>query len=239
MKKFLRKIKRALVSIYKSFHYLKKKNCGKNNLLVPTRVISKKTSVIFTKKSMNNVFEIGENTLFANSRVLINGKNNKITIGKNCKIKENTYIEIVGDNCSIDIGDNVYIRGVNISLCPNNNHLVIGGGSFISYGCVIGVSEETTITIGKELMCSSDVMIRSSDGHLVTKDGIQINKGKDVVIEDHVWLNPSSTILKGAYIPRNSIVSSYTLVNKKYDEPNVLLAGQPAEIKKRGINWVQ
>ncbi|MBR4891899.1 MAG: hypothetical protein IKZ34_01820 [Alphaproteobacteria bacterium] len=45
------------------------------------------------------------------------------------------------------------------------------------------------------------------------------------------------TILKGTKIPDNCIVGARSLVNKKFDEPNVILVGIPAVIKKRGIQW--
>lgn len=44
-------------------------------------------------------------------------------------------------------------------------------------------------------------------------------------------------ILKGAYIPNNSIVGAMSLVNKAFDEQNIMLAGTPARIINHDVSW--
>ena len=63
------------------------------------------------------------------------------------------------------------------------------------------------------------------------------NKDIGIVIGNHVWIARRSMILKGVTIPDNSIISSYTLVNKRFVEQNTIIAGIPAKVVKRQINW--
>lgn len=42
---------------------------------------------------------------------------------------------------------------------------------------------------------------------------------------------------KNTKIPDNSIVGWGSIVTKVFNEPNIILAGIPAKIVKRGINW--
>lgn len=44
-------------------------------------------------------------------------------------------------------------------------------------------------------------------------------------------------ILKGSQISNNTVVGAGTIVTKKYEEPNCILAGNPAKIVKRNIDW--
>ena len=43
--------------------------------------------------------------------------------------------------------------------------------------------------------------------------------------------------MKGAKIPNNCIVGANSLVNKEFFEENCLIAGTPAKIIKKGVNW--
>ena len=44
-------------------------------------------------------------------------------------------------------------------------------------------------------------------------------------------------ILKNTKISDNSIIGAGAIVNKKFEEKNVIIAGVPAGIIKRNINW--
>jgi len=44
-------------------------------------------------------------------------------------------------------------------------------------------------------------------------------------------------IFKGAKVSDNSIVGANSVINKKFVEENVVIAGNPAKIIKRGVNW--
>ena len=54
---------------------------------------------------------------------------------------------------------------------------------------------------------------------------------------DFLWIGARTMVLKGAQIPSNSIVGACALVNKEFTEENTVLAGIPAKIIKRNVNW--
>ena len=69
-------------------------------------------------------------------------------------------------------------------------------------------------------------------------DGIPFGGPQDVILEDDVWIMSRVTILKGSYIAKGSAVAANSLVNKKFTQNNILIAGSPAKILKENIKWV-
>lgn len=65
----------------------------------------------------------------------------------------------------------------------------------------------------------------------------QMNHSKKIVIEDNVWIGCRNTILKGTVIKKDSVVGANSLVVNKFEEENILIAGNPAHIKRRNIYW--
>ncbi|MCB6663487.1 hypothetical protein LI167_09075 [Phocaeicola dorei] len=56
-------------------------------------------------------------------------------------------------------------------------------------------------------------------------------------IGKYVWIGKDVKIGKNTKIPDDSIVGWGSIVTKVFHEPNIILAGIPAKIIKRGINW--
>jgi acetyltransferase-like isoleucine patch superfamily enzyme len=146
--------------------------------------------------------------LYGNSKIII--KSSKY---------ENRCIDVDGiiNKCSLEIESDFYVNG----------------------NLKIEFTEESGVRIGQDCMFSYGITIRTGDGHKIRdlKTGEILNKNDDVIIGNHVWVASMVTILKGTKIPDNCIVGARSLVNKKFDEPNVILVGIPAVIKKRGIQW--
>lgn len=67
--------------------------------------------------------------------------------------------------------------------------------------------------------------------------GEPINFAQSIEIGKHVWVGKDVKIGKNTKIPDNSIVGWGSIVTKVFNEPNIILAGIPAKIVKRGINW--
>ena len=169
----------------------------------------------------------------------INGSNNLIELKEPFNFKD-LSINMYGDNNVLKIDENSRFLHARINLNSGTN-VRIGKGFTCCSGLVIrnkhalGVS----IRIGNDCMFSENVHIRSTDGHTIfDKDTLEpINKPENIVIGDHVWLGDAVCVLKGSIIPDNSVVGAKAVVTKAFDEPNVILAGIPARIIKRNINW--
>ena len=68
--------------------------------------------------------------------------------------------------------------------------------------------------------------------------GKRINPAKSITVGDRVWLGNNTTVLKGAVISNDSIVATGSIVTKFFSESNVILAGNPAVVVKKGIRWI-
>ena len=64
-----------------------------------------------------------------------------------------------------------------------------------------------------------------------------MNFAQSIEIGKHVWIGKDVKIGKNVKIADNSIVGWGSIVTRKFDEPNVIIAGTPAKIVRRGINW--
>lgn len=98
---------------------------------------------------------------------------------------------------------------------------------------------ELSVSIGDDCMFSAEICIYSTDGHAIYDINTNeiLNRGKDVVIGNHCWVGRRAAFLKGAKISNNTVVGFGSIVNKQFNESNVVLAGTPASIVTRSVGW--
>lgn len=165
----------------------------------------------------NNYVEIELPSKFISSAIVIDGDNNKFILKstKHRVIRYTTFGLEGGSQIAIGSGLSVY-RDVNIVAKNGKN-----------------------ITIGDECMFAREIMIRNNDGHIILdrKTGEVINPPEDIVIGDNVWVGMRVMVLKGAVIPKGAVVGAMSMVNKKFDEENILIAGAPAEKIRSDVEW--
>lgn len=94
------------------------------------------------------------------------------------------------------------------------------------------------IKIGSECLFA-DGVLWTGDWHTIydCNDGKVLNPNADICVGNHVWLARGSLLLKGTKIADNSIVGARSVVNKKFEQTNVVVAGVPARIVKENVNW--
>ena len=189
----------------------------------------------------------------------IRGHNNKVKVkGNIIGLKKN----IIGDNNLVEI-NNSTVRNSTIKIRGNGNHLVIEEGCTIGKGCsfwlegnnnTIIIGKKTTMTmrchfnaqehdtkiiVGEDCMFSNTIIVRTSDSHpIYDKEGNRINPAKDIIIGKHVWIAPSSVIMKGANIGDGCIIGSHSMVNKNVPS-NSLSVGMPSKVVKEGVVWTR
>lgn len=164
-------------------------------------------------------------------------KGNKILIGENTKIR-NSFIKIRGKNQVLKIDDGVNLNRVNIEIRGNNNKIHIDKNTIIGKNVYISAKESyVNVLIGKDCMFSRNIDILTSDGHSILKNNKRINLAQDIIIGDKVWIADEVTILKGSTIKNGCIIGTKSLVNKKFNEKNSLIAGVPAKVLKSDVEW--
>jgi acetyltransferase-like isoleucine patch superfamily enzyme len=141
---------------------------------------------------------------------------------------------IIGNNCTINSGDNFNIIGRQ----QKNTFWVEG---LLTIGDNVGMSCSSficnhEIEIGNNVTIGGNVVIYDTDFHSLNPE-IRLNKRKDkknakwgkVVICDNAFIGAHSTILKGVTIGQNSIVGACSVVTKNIPA-NEVWAGNPAKL---------
>lgn len=175
-------------------------------------------------------------------KVSVRGKNNKIYV--NSDMDENSRISLIvfGDNNIIKINTRRFINadivvGLN-DVNIHNSFLLIDDDTSIN-GVKILMSESgSRVVIGKDCMFSSGVEMWCSDTHCVLDlQGNLLNVGKFIEVGNHVWVGKDVHFTKNTKVSNNSIVGWLSNVTSQFNEENVILAGNPAKIVKRNIQW--
>lgn len=149
--------------------------------------------------------------------VLMNGKHNRLHVGSGCFIMKHCTIQIEGEGLEVRIGD-----GVILMQCVN----------------IVCQEQSCRIVIGDRCTIGHHVMFRSSDSHPIfdCQSGARLNLPRDIILDEHVWVAPRSTILKGVNIGMDSIVGTGSVVTR--DVPaGSLAAGNPARVVKGNVRW--
>ena len=129
-------------------------------------------------------------------------------------------------NADLRGGSQIWARG----------KLAIGAGFTINPGSSVMAMRD--LRIGKDVLLSSFVSVMDTDFHKITDaDGNVINEPEPTIIGDRVWVGLRAMVLKGAVIPDNTVVAAGTIVTKKFEQPNVILAGTPAKVIRENIGW--
>lgn len=172
----------------------------------------------------------------------IEGNNNQIITSKTSK-KSNLSIQIYGDNNIIIIGDNSGMNGIiDIGFKwhnkVNNAIIKIGTNTEINAATIVILEPDSQITIGDNCLFASEIDIWASDTHsIIDLENNLLNYGGKIEIGNHVWVGKGVKISKYAKISDNSIVGWASIVSGKFEEPNVIIAGNPAKVVKQNINW--
>lgn len=118
----------------------------------------------------------------------------------------------------------------------NNSTLSLGNNFGISASSAINCYNR--ITIGDNVLFSWDCLVMDSDTHpIFGSDSEIINRGKEIIIGEHVWVGCRSTILKGSIIPDGCVIGACSLVSGTKFEPSTIITGQPAKSVKHIENW--
>lgn len=228
--------------IKKIFHQLRIRDKGQNNTIRLPKKFKNKNCLISILGN-NNVIEIGENFSCGKKFSLrLIGSNNRISIGKNFSCRNNFDLSFYANESKVEIADNVNAYGhLSIDSFGHKKNLTvaIGEGSGFMDTDITCFENNSSVIVGKDCMFSYNTVLYNTDGHPVfEKDGNKVlNRAKDLIIGDHVWVGHSAVILKNVQIGNGCIVGRGAIVTKSFLEENCSIAGVPAKICKHGIRW--
>lgn len=187
-------------------------------------------------KTGESTFRISD-TLMKKTRIVFNGKNNKLIIDKDVRLFNCNFF-ILGENNTIIIGEKSILNNCDFWMEDNDNYIKLGASTTINGTTQIACIEGCRVIIGNDCMLSSEISIRTGDSHsIIDNEGARINSSKDVMIGNHVWIGTRCIINKGTIIRDNSIVGAGAVVTKVFNESNIIIAGNPARIIRNDIGW--
>ena len=170
-------------------------------------------------------------------KVRIYGRNNTIIIEKGSRLTRCNFI-IQGNDNVIKLSDFTTANCAEFYIEDDGNEITVNRHTNFAGKIHLACTEGKSITIGEDCLFSSDVVIRTGDSHSVTDlEGNRINQAKDVKIGNHVWIGHRALLNKGVEIADDSIIGTGAVVTRKFDRPNVCIAGNPAKIVKEDVNW--
>lgn len=168
-------------------------------------------------------------------------KQNELSINLDRSQINQCKFTFAGKNNKVIIEDGCILNGVWFFLGGNNNSIHIGSHTYCNSDKrrlnLFSVAHGTSLKIGTRCLFASDIEIQTTDHHKILVDGKQSNYSKDVNIGNHCWVAAHTTILKGVTIADNNIIGACSLVVKNCNKSNCILAGHPASIVKRNVNW--
>lgn len=168
----------------------------------------------------NEVYVHNQNS---NAKILIkiNGDGNKINIGR-CIISD----------FKINMGSNQRITGEEVSI--GDNCSIEPGGIFDIF------TDFAKIKIGNNCMLSRNIYLRYGENpHLIfdLNTGEYLDGDGGIDIGDKVWIGEGVFLSKRTVINDESIVAAKSVVTRKFNEKNCIIAGNPATIVKKDIQW--
>ncbi|EJT6493235.1 acyltransferase [Clostridium perfringens] len=220
-------------------YYIKKLIKSNNYILYITSFIY---NIPFYVSNIFNIRKLDlkiKGAFIKNVKLNILNKNNVIVVEKYSRLN-NCDINMLGNKSILHIKKNCIIKDSSFWFEDKKTKIIIGNETTFESVHIAALEDSRKVCIGDDCMFSRGIEIRTGDSHSVI-DSIEkkkINHGKDILIEDHVWLGANSTILKGVNVGKNSIVGIQSVVTSDVLK-NTLVCGIPAKVKKKNINWTR
>lgn len=136
--------------------------------------------------------------------------------------------------------------------------LHIVGYCAIGAGSSIEVSEGATLTLGDDfhlgprslIICHREITFcdhtltswncsfMDTDQHeLVDDEGRCVNPDRPIVIGEGCWFGCHSMVTKGVHLADGTTVGAASRLAGRYEEPDTVIAGNPAKVVRRGVHW--
>ena len=184
------------------------------NEIITSRTFDSQVQVRF--RGHNNRIVIADDARLGRLNVTFDCDHGTLEIGNNTKVGPSKWSMRLGQNSTIQIGDNVSTTET----------------------CVISAVEGVKVQIGDDVMIAEGVQIRADDGHPIfdVASGIRVNMPRQISIGNHVWLGFRAAVLGGAQIGDGTVVGLGSIVTGRIPD-NCVAAGSPARVIRRNVAW--
>ncbi len=185
-----------------------------------------------------NLFLRHNNLLVALLKSWLTG--NKLVLGKNVVLRYCRF-NIHGSGNVVNIGNDCKLSGVSVYMNSGKNKLIIGQNTIVNASkrqrTLFNPCNGAEIIIGERCLFSNNIEVHTTDYHKIVSAGQRVNLPNNVKIGNHCWVGLQCLILKGTILADDVVVGAKSLINKKIEESNVIIAGNPVRIVKKDISW--
>ena len=176
------------------------------------------SGIILRKHLYKHIFkEKGGNVIFGKNISIFNPS--KIKIGANCLIGDNCLLQVKHSG-RISIGDNVIVDRGTTLRCGVGSIEIEEGTVIGPYSVIAAVG--TKVRLGKNVLISAHNYISGTGAHGSDRADVplsdEVQLGKDILIEDNVWLGAGVCVLDGNRIGTGSIIGAGSVVTKDIPE---------------------
>ena len=186
--------------------------------------------------------------IVARVNIRIQGNNNRVQLNGELTGKGQLSITLLASDCSITIGKQVNInRGLEINVIPAGGgtpsrdcHVEIGDHClFNGINSLVLAEYGNRISIGSGCLLAHGITFNTSDSHPIfdLDSNARINPCADIAIADRVWVGSDAHFLKKARVAEGSVVAAHSIVTRAFEQPHVVIAGNPARIVRENIRW--
>ena len=157
-----------------------------------------------------------------------------------------------------DIG--IFDKSLSRSIFKNSGKIIFNGKCRIGHGSKLSVNRNAVITFGKDFSISAetsivcnkkisignnvliswDCLLMDTDFHNIYNiEDYIINKDKDIIIGNNVWIGCRNTLLKGTKINDDVVIAANSTICNDFlhEGKNIIIGGNPAKVLKRNIYW--
>ena len=149
--------------------------------------------------------------------------NNTIYFGKDNIIEKGT-VRIIANN---------FTNRISEGTCKVGERNKFRGNLFI----YLPTGKDKRVEIGNDNLFAANSEIVACLEHPVFIDGDLSNKEDNVTIGNHNWIGRDVLFMTKGGVQNDSVVGIRSLVTKKFNKSNIVVAGNPAKIKKENIDW--
>jgi acetyltransferase-like isoleucine patch superfamily enzyme len=142
-----------------------------------------------------------------------------------------TFLRIEGR--AIFEGDFSVGRGCRLDIAKGAS-LKVGKGGYVNAHTDFIISH--SLEIGDSCVISWGCQFLDEDFHNIYYEGKKTSEN-NIQIGNHVWVGCSSYVYKGTVVADGCVIAANSVVKGIFNEPNCLIAGNPARVIKREISW--